>query len=156
MKHKIKYTIAASIAFLAMTLVSCSDFVEVDLPPSQLPGPVVFEDPVTARAAMASIYANMRDNGLFTGNLPGLSCVLGLYTDELDFYRQETDYFYTNALFAAQPSVRDYWNGGYSLIYAANAVMEGAQQSQSLTPEVRAQLEGEALFVRAMVHLYLN
>ncbi|MFL9836728.1 RagB/SusD family nutrient uptake outer membrane protein [Flavobacterium sp. ST-75] len=156
MKHKIKYTITASIAFLAMTLVSCSDFVEVDLPPSQLPGPVVFEDPVTARAAMASIYANMRDNGLFTGNLPGLSCVLGLYADELDFYRQETDYFYTNALFAAQPSVGDYWNGGYSLIYAANAVMEGAQQSQSLTPEVRAQLEGEALFVRAMVHLYLN
>lgn len=147
---------AVLVLLFLYTAISCSDFVEVSLPPSQLTQQTVFEDPVTANAAVGAIYSSMRDAGLFSGNLGGLGSNLGLYTDELDFYRQQVDYFYTNALFAAQGDVKYYWNQGYSLIYAANAVISGIENSQSLTPQVRAQLKGEALFIRAFVHLYLN
>ncbi|MBF01065.1 MAG: RagB/SusD family nutrient uptake outer membrane protein [Flavobacterium sp.] len=157
MENKKINKVPGLLVFLCLLLLSsCSEFVEVDLPASQLPSQIIFEDPATARAAMSSIYGNMRDNGFLSGNLPGLSCVLGLYTDELDFYRQDIDYFYTNSLFAAQPAIKSYWNHGYSLIFAANAVIEGVRNSQSLPAELKAQLEGEALFVRALVHLYLN
>jgi len=157
MKHKKKYDAQGLLALLCLFfLASCSEFVEVDLPPSQLPSQVIFEEPATARAAMAAIYANMRDGGFLTGSLNGLSCTLGLYTDELDFYPHDINYFYANSLFAAQPAIKDYWNRGYSLIYASNAVLEGVHNSVTLSVEVKEQLQGEALFARALVHLYLN
>lgn len=157
MKHKKKNAAPGILALLCLFVqASCSEFVEVDLPPSQLPSQVIFEDPATARAAMASIYANMRDGGFLSGSLNGLSCTLGLYTDELDFYPQDINYFYTNSLFAAQPAIKDYWNRGYSIIYASNAVLEGVRDSEALSVEIKGQLQGEALFVRALVHLYLN
>ncbi|ALM50132.1 hypothetical protein AMR72_15250 [Flavobacterium psychrophilum] len=143
-------------SFCVMLLVSCSDFVEVDLPPSQLTSQTVFEDPTTANAAISSIYAGMRDAGLFSGNLGGLSNNMGLYADELDFYRQDINYLYQNALFSSQSDAKFYWNQGYSFIFSANAVIQGVTNAQALTTAERNRMLGEALFIRAFVHFYLN
>ncbi|MFP9114755.1 RagB/SusD family nutrient uptake outer membrane protein [Flavobacterium sp. RHBU_3] len=154
---KINFKIAVtSTVFCMMLLVSCSDFVEVGLPPSQLTSQTVFEDPTTANAAIGSIYAGMRDAGLFSGNLGGLSNSMGLYADELDYYRQDINYLYQNALFASQSDVKFYWNQGYGFIFSANAVIQGVTNAQALTPADRNRMLGEALFIRAFVHFYLN
>jgi hypothetical protein len=135
---------------------ACDNFVEVDLPNSQLTGQAVFEDMATADAAMAGLYAKMRNNGTLTGNSTGISVSMGLYADEFDFYQAgATSNFHSNTLVAADSGVADTWSQSYNQIYMANAIIEGVGNSLSLPQANRGQLRGEALFVRALLHFYL-
>ncbi|PWA09986.1 RagB/SusD family nutrient uptake outer membrane protein [Flavobacterium laiguense] len=143
--------------FLCMT--SCDSFVEVDLPKSQLTNVAVFDNYATADAALTDIYAKIRDQGLLTGMTSGLSNQLANYTDELICYGSPGDPalpFYLNTLLPANTSITDYWNISYNQIYAANAVIEGVEESDKLTVEEKDQLKGEALFIRALIHFYLT
>ena len=145
-------------SFLAacFIFISCDSFVEVDLPNSQLTGEAIFEDMVTANAAMAGLYGKMRSNGILTGNATGLSCYLGLYADEFDYYQQNAvSNFYTNSLFAGASGVSDIWNQSYNQIYSANAIIEGLNKSTAIAEVDKKQLRGEVLFVRALLHFYL-
>ncbi|MFV8326203.1 RagB/SusD family nutrient uptake outer membrane protein [Flavobacterium sp. ZS1P14] len=146
----------SSLLAVCFFLFSCDSFVEVGLPGSQLTGEAVFEDTVTATAAMAGLYAKMRDNGLLAGNATGASCYLGLYTDEFDYFQQNAvSTFYNNALFAGEPGVSDIWNQSYNQIYSANAIMQGVSHCASLPEAQKKQLRGEVLFIRALLHFYL-
>ena len=135
-------------------ITGCDGFIEVGIPASQLTAAAVFEDKNTANAAMVDIYSKIRDNGLLTGSLSGLSSQLGLYADELTLYGGEVN-FYNNALLASGSEVGELWSSSYSQIYAANAVIAGVENSVSLATADRDQLKGEALFVRALLHFYL-
>lgn len=141
---------------LCLTLGGCDSFVEVDLPASQLTAKTVFEDAGTAKAAMAGLYAKMRDGGILTGNSSGPSCSLGLYADEFDYYYPySASNFYTNSLFPGDNGVNDIWSKSYNQIYCANAVIEGLNNSTAITEADKNQLRGEALFIRALLHFYL-
>ena len=72
--------------FIGFASQSCEEFVAVDLPSNQLTGPIVFEDEATADAALIHIYTKLRSEQLVTGTSNGLSCLLGNYADELDYY----------------------------------------------------------------------
>jgi hypothetical protein len=147
------------ILMLATVMSACDDFVNVDLPSSQLTTKTVFEEKGTANAAMTDIYSKIRDAGLLTGSASGLSHLLGNYADELDFYGDPQNgavAFYHNSLIASNADVKRLWDSSYSQIFAANAVIEGVQQSVHLAAADRSQLEGEALFVRALLHFYLT
>ncbi|MEC4004827.1 RagB/SusD family nutrient uptake outer membrane protein [Flavobacterium sp. SUN052] len=144
---------------LLFLLNSCDDFVRVDLPGSQLTAAAVYEDPITADAAMTDVYAKLRDGGLLNGGATGLSFLMGTYADELDFYGNSQNgavAFYQNSLLASNSDVKNLWDASYNQIYGANAVIEGVTNSTSLSAATRAQLKGEALFVRALVHFYLS
>lgn len=144
--------------FLYFFAAGCDSFTEVDLPASQLTSESVFNDKATANAAMTDIYTKIRDNGLLTGSISGLSSQLGLYSDELDYYGPPSSgpaNFYANSLQASGDESAELWNSTYSQIYAANAVIEGVSQSTMLAQEDKNQLLGEALFVRALLHFYL-
>ena len=146
------------IVVLSFFINSCDSFVEVDLPKSQLTTTTVFEDYATADAALTNIYAKIRDRGLLTGSNSGLSNQLGNYTDELVPYGTPSNpsfSFYNNGLLAENPDVAQYWNDSYNQIYAANALIEGADASTKLSDQNKKQLKGEALFIRALLHLYL-
>lgn len=146
------------ILILFFTNVSCDSFVDIEFPESQLTGMSVFENETTADAAMANIYANIRDYGLLTGTQFGLSHHLAVYTDEMEYFGDTSNpgfYFYNNSLLASSPQISEYWNISYSQIYAANAVIEGVGSSVSLSQEQYDRLKGEALFVRALLHFYL-
>ncbi len=134
---------------------SCDDYVDVDLPNSQLTGATVFADVTTANAALAGLYAKMRNGGMLAGGT-GLSYFMGLYADELDFYQATTtSNFYTNTLLAGESGVSTVWNLTYRQIYEANALLEGIDNSAALTDVQRKQLRGEALFIRGLLHFYL-
>ncbi len=141
---------------VAITINSCDDFVDVELPSSQLTGSAVFADMTTANAAIAGLYANMRNNGVLCGGSNGMSSYLGLYADEFNYYQSNsTSNFYNNTLIAGESGVADIWNQSYNQIYSANAIIEGVANSTSLPTVGKNQLRGEALFVRAMLHFYL-
>lgn len=143
---------------LLSCLPACDNFVEVDLPNSQLIGLTVFENRSTANAAMVDIYSKLRDSGLLTGHASGTNTALGLYADELTYYGlggASSDHLFKNSLLATNPVVSEFWNKGYNQIYCANAVIAGVRNSKSLTAADKDQFTAEALFVRALVHFYL-
>jgi hypothetical protein len=145
------------ILFIAGIMSACDSFIDVDLPNSQLTAKSVFEEKATANAVMTNIYSKIRDTGLLTGSPSGLSHLLGIYTDELDFYGAlpSGPVFYNNSLIASNPDVKEFWNNSYSQIYAANSIIEGVSNSVKLANADRDQLTGEALFVRALLHFCL-
>lgn len=137
---------------------SCDSFVAVDMPQSQLTSEAVFEDYNTASAALTEIYASIRDKGILTGGGLGISNQLGNYADEIVSTSNPTNisfYFYNNALLPTNSHVALYWNSTYNQIYAANSILEGIGSSKNLTTAQRNQLQGEALFIRALMHFYL-
>lgn len=138
---------------------SCSDFTEVDLPQTQLTGTAVYEDETTAIAALADIYARMRDQGVISGNTDGLSMLMGLYSDELTYYGDAIspmDAFFNHSLIPSNEFVSSLWGNAYAQIYATNAILEGVSGSSKITGETRDRLLGEALFIRALLHFYLT
>src|SRR5262245_19699967 len=65
---------------------SCSDFLtSIDPPVDQLDASNVFNDDVTANAAILGIYANLlsQTNGFATGDYSSVSALTGLSADEL-------------------------------------------------------------------------
>ena len=141
-----------------MLHLSCDSFVETGLPTNQLTGEAVFNDKTTADAAMRAVYASIRDSGLLSGSSAGLSAHLGCYADELDFYGSTSNTaadFYDNSVLPLNAGVKNFWNTTYRQIYGANAIYEGVSQSTGIAQPDAEKLKGEALFVRALLHLYL-
>jgi hypothetical protein len=150
--------LAVFFSAIVFTVESCDSFVDIDKPNSQLTSDDVFENRATAVAAMTDIYAQMRDNGILTGNRTGVGYLLGNYTDELVAYETgpySAESFYNNALLPSEPLTSALWNSAYNQIYATNAVITGVENSKTLSDADRKQLKGEALFVRALNHFYL-
>lgn len=143
---------------LLFSLFSCDDFLEVDLPTSQLNTPFVFENYTTANAAMVDVYAKIRDNGIISGNNMGLGASLGAYTDELDFFgppSSSLNFFFSNTVLPTTATMETWWNNSFNNIYAANTVYKGVENVTTLSQENKKQLKGEALFVRALIHFHL-
>ncbi|MFT3793758.1 RagB/SusD family nutrient uptake outer membrane protein [Flavobacterium sp.] len=162
MKTTIKYNPRKTMALLAIPiffLFGCDDFLEVNQPNSQLTAEAVFENSVTANAALSDIYSQMREAGVICGKLSGTSVLMGCYADELVSFESgpnTTANFYDNAVLSSNASVSEIWGAAYAQIYAANSVYARTGNSLSLTPSEKAIFQGEALFIRALNHLYLT
>lgn len=136
----------------------CDNFVNVDMPSSQLTGESVFQDRVTANAAMSDIYSKLRDDSVLTGHTTGTTVNFGLYADELDYFgtpNEGLSLVYSNSLLSTGGTAQQMWNTGYHIIYCSNAVVEGCNASTGLNQQDKDLFSGEALFVRAVLHLYL-
>ncbi|MGB2525724.1 RagB/SusD family nutrient uptake outer membrane protein [Flagellimonas sp. SN16] len=148
----------AFIGTVLLTLCSCEQYLEVDPPKNQLTGEVVFEDAATVDAAFAYIYAELRENGFTTGGTQGLSYLMGHYSDEFDLYSSTLPgvlNYTNNTVLPSDNSVKNLWDTGYGLIYAANALLEGVSSSGSLSDVEKERFLGEAYFIRAFLHFYL-
>ncbi|HEU4469922.1 MAG TPA: RagB/SusD family nutrient uptake outer membrane protein, partial [Flavisolibacter sp.] len=137
--------------------MSCKKFVEADPPRHRLEFTQVFSTDASATSAACRYYLEMAFTTLqITGG--GASIYLGLSADELYPTVPNLNYdpFYTNSMLPDTEPIRGAtWVRAYRLIVHANAVMEGLNQSQTLTPSVKSQLEGEMLTGRAMSYFHL-
>nr|WP_292964340.1 MULTISPECIES: RagB/SusD family nutrient uptake outer membrane protein [unclassified Allomuricauda] len=143
---------------MILLTLSCEDYLEVDPPKNQLTGEVVFENAATVDAAFAHIYAELRENGFTTGGTQGLSYLMGHYSDELELYSSSLPAvlnYTNNTVLPSDNSVKNLWDTGYGLVYAANAILEGVSSSGSLTEDEKGRLLGEAYFIRAFIHFHL-
>jgi hypothetical protein len=150
--------IIALIALICLWLYGCDSFTETDLPKSQLIKTSVFQDVKTATAALSDCYAQMRDYSMITGNSDGISSLMGNYADELAYYGVSDallQHFYSHTVLPSNSGVSVLWNSGYNQIYAANAIVEGVENSTAITGDNRDRLKGEALFIRAFIHFHL-
>lgn len=141
-----------------LLLASCEDFLDVEEPLDQIDSSEVYEDEATATAAISSLYGNLRDEVILTGQPKGMGALMGVYADEMDYYGyggEPLDNFYQHNVFSDDLLVESTWNGAYALLFKVNASLEGLESSESLSTEIKIQLRGEALFIRAFTYFNL-
>lgn len=136
---------------------SCEKMLEVETPSNQIGKDKVFADVQTANAALAGLYAGLRDNSPLSGE--SLGPFLGVYTDDLDSYAL-TDTngvlaLYHNQQTDTNSTMYSVWSTAYQHVYAANAIIEGVRAS-ALPGNEKNRIEGEALLVRSMLLFYLQ
>ncbi|MFD2909810.1 RagB/SusD family nutrient uptake outer membrane protein [Flavobacterium ardleyense] len=144
--------------FTVMFLGSCDSFTEINVPQSQLVGPVVFEDVNTATAAVLNCYARLREEGMITGTAFGLSHIMGNYADELSFYGSNATFqsFNDHTIVPSNSFIATLWNSSYSQLYDVNSIIEGLEATNAIPQMEKDKLMGEALFLRAYIHFYLT
>ncbi|MGJ1285093.1 RagB/SusD family nutrient uptake outer membrane protein [Sphingobacterium spiritivorum] len=142
---------------ISFTLTGCNSFLDIAAPKTELSASIVFTNNSTANAAITSIYARMSTvNGTPFSNLTWLT---GLSADEFTNYATNFNVvaFYSNSLTPVNPNMAAYfWTPYYSIIYQANSIIEGLEKDSGVSNEVKKQIKGEALFIRAFYHFYLT
>lgn len=157
-KMEIKYFSHSRKSFMFCTLailVSCDSFLAIPPSKTELLSPVIFNSNSTANAAITLIYSRMINEE----QICNMAWLTGLSADEFTNFAtsQSIVSFYNNSLDPTNPNLANYlWTPAYSLIYQANAIIEGLTDQQNHVDEVlKKQIVGEALFVRAFWHFYL-
>lgn len=141
---------------LACLHFSCKKYLGIEPPKNSLIQGVVFQDDNLATSAVLGLYAAMASSGSYaSGSSNSITCLSGLSADELTGYNTLNLPFYQNQLTPDQTYVGTLYSSPYQLVYSANSVLAGLAASNSLTPPVKTQLQGEALFVRAFTYFYL-
>lgn len=140
---------------IALLQCSCKKFLQIDPPINSLVQSTVFDNNDQATSAVAGIYVTMAASGYASGNSTSVTCLAGLSSDELIGYHVTNIPFYQNQVTPELASLQTLYSGPYQTIYSANAVLEGLSASTKVTPAVKSQLQGEALFLRAFAYFYL-
>jgi hypothetical protein len=146
--------------FIALlSFCSCDKFLEIDSPKSKVSSEVVFSNPATASSAITGIYHDMLNQTNFaSGSDQSIVALCGLSADELtNRPRQNISItaFDENNLTADNVYVYELWQSLYKIVYQANSAIEGLRASTTLPGQIKDQLIGEALFVRAFTNFYL-
>lgn len=142
---------------IAVFELSCKRFIEIDLPKTSLVNETVFQTNDQATATIVGTYATLRTSGSFaSGNINGIGASAGLSSDELISYLAGYFPYNENQLTPETSNgLPTLYSGPYQSIFTANTIIEGLQASNGVTPLVKEQLQGEALFIRAFAHFYL-
>jgi len=135
---------------------SCKKFVEIPPPTDQLVTSTVFSSDATATDAVLGIYISMMQDKLFAS--VNTTLYTGLSSDELTDYSNDAGQkeFYTNSINPSNSDNAGLWSNAYQYIYAANAVIEGVNDSSAVSALLRPQLRAEAKFIRAFCYFYLT
>lgn len=149
------------LSFLGVLLLfSCENLVEVSNPTNQLGTSQVFEDVQTADAALAGLYAGLRDESLISGaGYYTIGTLTASYADDLDCYNNDQNGamdIYRNQQQQTNTVIANLWNTPYEQIYYANSIIQGAELSTALSAEDKNRLKGEALLVRSLLYFYLQ
>lgn len=149
--------ITKAVFLMALALVSCENYLEIEPPTNQLTGKLMFEDAATVNAAFVHIYSELRETGFTNGTITGLSYLMGHYTDELELYANfpGVQTYSNNNVLPSDSSTKQLWNTGYRLIYASNSILEGVHGSTLLSEKDKSRFLGEAYFLRGFIHFYL-
>ena len=155
--HSLLYK--SMLCLLVCSMYACEPFLETDLPNTQITAETVFADESTTNATLLNVYANLREGGLLTGKDIGVGNLTAHYTDELDLYltsRANVLVFYENNVLPETPFLEQLWEDSYSQIYALNDIIAYTTNNDQLSKAFALQIQGEAYFLRALVHLYLQ
>ncbi len=148
-----------ALAFM-LPLNSCKKWLTVSTTGGAITEISVYSTDATAIAVLNGLYSSMSSSELFQGHR-SITLFAGLSADELTLYSGVTDNthisYYTNQL-ASNSLINagsEHWALLYPFVYRCNAAMEGVVASTLLSPPIKQQLLGEALFLRAFFYSYL-
>jgi starch-binding outer membrane protein, SusD/RagB family len=127
---------------------ACDNYVKVDSLTDQLLANQVFSSDASSNSAIAGIYRNLRDK-VYNAGYYTPAILTGLSGDELyNFFPDfNLDDYHNNLIQPTNSSIP--WPNYYSVIYAANAAIEGLNQTTTVSSISKSQFTGEAKFIRA-------
>ncbi|HEX9825398.1 MAG TPA: RagB/SusD family nutrient uptake outer membrane protein, partial [Flavobacteriaceae bacterium] len=148
------------ILLFAINVVSCVDFVDIEPPETELITESVFQLDKTALGTIIEIYGQMAEGSFCSARQFSVSLSTSLSSDDYDFYNDPSfggnaELLYTNSLIPENATIASLWSEPYQFIFKANSIIEGVNVSNTLSQDVKNQLEGEAKFIRAFFHFYL-
>lgn len=140
--------------------------VDIDPPITSYSPESVFNEDGTAIGVLNDLYVRLVSGTFQSQALSSVSISIkaSLSADELTLWSggdEENMGFYQNNLISRPTAAGGsrgvgLWRLAYSGIYKCNAAIEGLNASKSLSPAIKQQLLGEAYFMRAFYHLYIN
>ena len=136
---------------------SCKKMIAIDPPKNQLVGATIFKDSADAMGTVVGMYTRIMSSITQLNSCNGAITAYGaVAADELypNTSNSSLLQFYSNSLTNENDLNASLWQFSYQLIYQANACIEGLTASNTLPVALRAQLLGEAKFLRAF--LYFN
>lgn len=136
------------------TFTGCKKFVNIDTPKTELVPAVIFGSDAAAKQAIAGLYGPLL-TGFASGDNFSVTYLAGLSSDELIAGQDAPIDFYFNSILPNNSAVLTLWQDAYKEIYNSNAMLEGLEASTAVSPALRQQLSGEALFLRAFSYFYL-
>jgi hypothetical protein len=143
-----------------LLLASCEKLVEVNSPDNQLGTAQVFEDVNIADAALGGLYYELGNSSVIQGgSYYGANCLLGSYADDLENYHYDmngTVDIYQNQVLPTNTIIKSIWRSAYTQIYSANSIIQGAENSKTLSDTDKSRIKGEALFIRSLIYYYLQ
>jgi len=142
---------------LSSLLLSCKKFVEVSPPKTDLTSVTVFASDITAKSAIAGIYAELGEFGFASGGGGSVTSIGELSADHLDVYTTTLDYqeIAANNIIPRNSQYSTLWSTPYTTIFRANSMLEALSLSSGVSTNLKSQLIGEAKFLRAFAHFYL-
>jgi hypothetical protein len=145
-----------SVVLMAAGLYSCRKLLAVPSPQDQLSAAKVYSSDANAEEALTGMYIQLMEDtrSLLNG---GMSLYGGLSSDELSNTTPNLliDPFRTNALTPSNLYVQYLYKTAYNMIFTANSLMAGLAAATGVSAAERAELRGEAEFVRALLYFYL-
>lgn len=152
MIKSIPFFVTAACLFFS-GLSSCKKFVEIPQAPDQIVNDVVFMTDASANAAMTGVYSNLMRSHQSIANT-GLVLYTGLSADELypSVSNAEYENLANNTLTNTSAALGNLWQVTYQQLYHCNAVIEGLERPNGVSPSLSVQLSGEARFMRAYLY----
>lgn len=146
------------VMWIGLLFSSCEEFVEVSIPDDRITSETVFNSEVTANSAVQGIYNQLFSVAFSSGRQNSVTVLSGLSADNLEatVTTESLVEFEQNEIFVGNSSNLSLWSSAYNVIYMANAVLEGLENSRgNISNTSRMQLRGEALFIRSFSYFYL-
>jgi len=153
-----KFIYTSTIALLSL---SCSKVINISPRSGALTSTQAFSTDAEATSIISGIYYHMINPTDFPFSNGGASILCGMSADELIPFDQTASSYYVefldNNLESRNPYIlNSFWNYPYSIIYEANAAIEGIENSTTIHDSVKNELIGEAEFIRAFCNFYLT
>ena len=146
------------VMWISLLFSSCAEFVEVSIPDDRITSETVFNSEVTANSAVQGIYNQLLSLAFSSGRQNSVTVLSGLSADNLKatVTTESLVEFEQNEIFVGNSGNLSLWSSAYNVIYMANAVLEGLENSRgNISNTSRMQLRGEALFIRSFSYFYL-
>lgn len=135
---------------------SCKKFVEIDAPKNSQIAKTAFKNNDLATSVILGLYQQMSiSSSHASGSEVSIATICGVSSDEFVGYSDNLRAIFENQITSNNSLSNTTWATSYKIIYDTNAILEGLQSAEGVTPPVKAQLQGEALFVRAFHYFYL-
>jgi hypothetical protein len=139
-----------------LMVAGCRKLLEAPSPQNEVVAATVFSSDANAEEALTGLYIQV-----MTGSRPllngGMSLYGGLSSDELanTVPNPFIDPFRTNELTPGNIYCSLLYSTAYNIIFTANSLIAGLNESAGVSPAVKAELRGEAEVVRALEYFYL-
>ena len=140
-------------------LLSCESFLEIPAPDNKMVSQEVFNSDATAKAAITGIYNQLFYASYSSGGTSSVTLLSSLSGKDLASIRTTNIPYMEFQQYEIMPdNTRNLslWSSGYNIIYMVNAVLDGLNTSNEISPATRDQLTGEAKFLRAFTYFYLT